>query len=114
MRDLVIRLASMKLAEMKFDVSIVKDLNRFARVEETSKKMTLKEIKSMLKNLVKNPGAFWHEDEATSFSFGAYPPSDNTNIDYIEIGIECPIGMKLENFRQIIKALKLQVVVYGR
>ena len=113
MRDFVIRLASMKLAELKFDVEITTHYPHKPK-SFSMKEMTLREIKSMLKNHVKSPGVFKSAimsilNNEFYFHFEAYPMDTNIKIDYMEIDINCPEGMGEETFKQIIKSLGIPV-----
>ena len=111
MNDFIIRLASMKLAELKFPVEITTHYNGMNNTW-TSEEMTLKEIKYMLKNYVISPGQFdFSHDypEDAYFRFEAYPMSQNASMSHMEVDINIASGMSEKTFRQIIKTINLPV-----
>ena len=104
MRDFMVRLASMKLAEMKFDVRVNKS-TRYPKLKNNYswEEMPLKEIKKLIQDHLPRSG--WFSSDPYTFSLKTQPHSPYTPYDDIEIDIFCPEGMGEETFRQIIKSL---------
>ena len=106
MKDFVIRLASMKLAEMKFDVRINRSISYPGIINNYAwEKMTLKEIKRLLDYHIPRSG--WFSSDPYTFSLKTQPHSPYTSYDDLEIDIYLPEGMTEQTFNQIIKSLRL-------
>ena len=111
MRDLVIRLASMKLAELKFDVLV-----RTKTPPVRRHQLSLREIKDFLKE--------FHEDENARvlakgyFSWGNTPGSGlfyQVSIEYLSVSLKWveymdvkitkPADMSIEIFKKLMESL---------
>ena len=103
MRDFIVRLASMKLAEMKFDVEVIKIDSGEKRTNDSYPGSSLKKIKELIKiNFMKEDLHDFNRDLHISQDSAHHTISqDNWYDEEVEIVIDKPKSMSLDLFRKI-------------
>ena len=109
MKDLVLRLASMKLAEMKFDVEVIKIDSFEKRTKDSYPGSSLKKIKELIKiNFMKEDLHDFNRDLHISQDSAHHVISqDNWYDEEVEIVIDKPKSMSLALFRKIMRSAGL-------